>query len=65
MSYRITHEIKPGCQAIIFEFDQDSQAELFRDFSQQKHLHKYAWRHRRNRLWSVFRYFFGAAECQS
>ena len=34
MSYRITHEIKPGCQAIIFEFDQDSAQDLFRDFSQ-------------------------------
>ncbi len=57
-SYTITREIRPDCQAIIFEFDQDSAQDLFRDFSQLKSLGAHAWRHRRlssvvwyRRLW--------------
>jgi hypothetical protein len=32
MSYVIRHEINPNHAAIVFEFDQHSEAELLRDF---------------------------------
>jgi hypothetical protein len=47
VNYKIIREIRPDCNAIIFEFDQDSEAELHRDFSQLEHLGRYAWWHRR------------------
>jgi hypothetical protein len=48
MSYRITREIRPDCQAIIFEWsDRQSEQELLRDFSQLKHLGRHAFRHHR------------------
>jgi hypothetical protein len=32
MSYTIRHEINPDHAAIVFEFDQQSEADLLRDF---------------------------------
>jgi hypothetical protein len=60
MSYRITREIRPDCQAIIFEWsDRQSEQELLRDFPPLQHLGAHAFRHHRlsgmvwyRRLWS-------------
>jgi hypothetical protein len=52
VSYRITREIRPDGDAIIFEWqDRQSEQELLRDFSQLQRLHKYAWRNRRGVAW--------------
>lgn len=71
MSYNITREIRPDCQAIIFEWsDQQSQAELLRDFPNLKHLHAHAFRHHRlsgvawyRRLWLQLCFLAFGAKC--